>query len=478
MAAQTPGELLQWLAANEFLPAPHVAELQANLASFADRHAFVKDMVQRHWLTPYQANQILTDNATVLILGPFRILERIGEGAMGQVFKAWHVLLGKFVAVKMIHQHLLANAKVMDRFRQEMAAAAQLAHPNIVLVRDAREIDHRPYMVMEYCEGINLSQLVKKHGALPIHLACDYIRQAAAGLQHAFEQGVVHRDLKPSNLLLTSRQESGVRGLESGGWGQVKILDFGLARATTQWVPGRLTLIGNILGTVDYVSPEQIENAQNADVRSDIYSLGCTLFLLLSARKPFVGTSLTEKVSGRLLGEVPNILEACPNVPPALDSVMRRMMAHKPDDRFQTPTELAQALAPFCRATAVPVAPEALPTAPVPQARLVTALQHQGLVPTAVSPTQSPHKQILLPGPNSATAIPASVSKTMVIVLVGGALVLLLLGVLIAALRADPGTRSQRSDQSRSTYLSRLPAQQIQHRHAHGQPVGHLLENG
>ena len=265
---------------------------------------------------------------------------------MGQVVKAWNVRLGKFVAVKMLHVNHLSKNKVMERFRHEMAAASRLDHPHIVQVSDAGEAGDIPYMVMEYCEGTKLSALVKAKGALPIHLACDYLRQAALGLQHAFQQGVVHRDVKPGNMLL-------VKGPPE----MVKIVDFGLARlqATTG---SRLTMVGTIIGTIDYVAPEQVENAQKADVRSDIYSLGATLFYLLTARPPFAGNSMVEKVTGRLMGEVPKLVAARPDVSPELDAVFQRMMATKPDDRYQTPAEVAKALVPFSASppTAIPVA--------------------------------------------------------------------------------------------------------------------------
>ena len=417
MAAQTPGELLEWLAESQFLPPPQVEEMRTKLTGFADRHALTKELVRRNWLTPFQANQLLTDKAGLLVLGPYRMLERIGEGAMGQVLKAWHVRLGKFVAVKMVHQKLVANAKAMDRFRQEMQTAAQLRHPNIVLVRDAGDVDNRPYMEMEYCEGTNLAHVVKKQGALSVHLACDYIRQAALGLQHAAEQGVVHRDIKPSNLLLTKAAPHQPA--------QVKILDFGLARVTTMSAPGRLTTVGNLLGTIDYIAPEQIENAQNADVRSDIYSLGCTLFFLLTARPPFTGANVMEKVSNRLMGQMPDILEARPEVPAALDTVLRRILAQRPKDRYQTAAELADALAPFCTARAVLVAPGSVaPAATVPHGGLITAVHHQAIVPTVLlpepKPSPAPVQAAAPPVVKTATAIPTTVSNTTLLKVTGG----------------------------------------------------------
>jgi serine/threonine protein kinase len=415
----SPGELLHWLAENQFLPGPQVEEIRALLSTFPHQHALVKELVRRNWLTPFQANQILTDHAASLVFGPFRMLERIGEGAMGQVFRAWHTRLGKFVAIKMLHQNLLANAKAMDRFRQEMATAAQLDHLHIVRVQDAGEVGDCPYMVMDYCEGINLSQLVKKQGALPIHLACDYIRQAAVGLQHAAERGVVHRDLKPSNLLLTK--------------GQIKILDFGLARATTMAAPGRLTLVGNLLGTVDYVAPEQIENAQNADVRSDIYSLGCTLYYLLAGRPPFSGNTLLEKVSGRLLGQIPDVRNSRPEVSLALDGLLKRIMAHKAQERIQSAAELAQALHPFSQPLAVPVATKVLPALSLPVSAPAT-------VPA--NPPAKTESTVRAAGPTIATALPVGISRSKLVMLWAAILGLALLFVLFAAFRGRISPRT------------------------------------
>jgi serine/threonine protein kinase len=340
MAAQSPSELLQWLADNQFLPLPQAEEIRAKLPALADSLALIKELVGRNWLTPFQANQILAERQNILVIGPYRLLERLGEGAMGQVFKAWNVCLGRFAAVKTLHFNHLTNAKAMDRFRQEMATAGHLNHAHIVNVRDAGEFDDRPYMVMDFCDGVNLSQVVKTQGPLPVHLACEYIRQAALGLQHAFEKGVVHRDIKPSNLMLTNA------GAE--GPGVVKVLDFGLARLQTNSTPSRLTQVGNIIGTIDYIAPEQVENAQKADIRSDIYSLGGTLFFLLAGRPPFTGNTIVEKVSGRLVGEVPQLRQARPGVPATVVAVLERMMALRPANRYQTPAELAQALAPLC----------------------------------------------------------------------------------------------------------------------------------
>ncbi len=361
MAMMTASELLDWLGKNLFLPAPQVDELRAALSAWPDAHALAKELIRRTWLSPYQVNQILQDKGATLIVGPNRLLERLGEGSMGQVFKAWNTRLGRTVAVKMIHKELLASAKALDRFYREMQTAAQLHHPNIVLVLNADESDGRPFLVMEFVVAENLSWLVKRKGPLPMNEAVEYIRQAAVGLQHAFERNVIHRDIKPGNLLLTKSPDE--KPL-------VKIMDFGLARLDGEVPkPGRLTQVGKILGTIDYIAPEQAEDSRTADIRADIYGLGCSLFFLLAAKPPFPGSTVVEKVLARQENEPPSIRAERPETPAGLDAVLRRMMARKPEHRYQTPREVAQALAPFTRITQGEIQ-----TLQLPQADLAAAL--------------------------------------------------------------------------------------------------------
>ena len=167
MAMSSPSELLSWLRQFQFLSPSQADESALMLPTFADGHALAKELIGRDWLTPYQVNQILTGKGDQLILGSYRIRERIGEGAMGQVFKAWNLKLERIVAVKTIHKELV-NPKTMERFRREMRTAYRLDHPNIALVRDADEQDGRQYLVLEYIEGVNLSMYVKQRGRLPI----------------------------------------------------------------------------------------------------------------------------------------------------------------------------------------------------------------------------------------------------------------------------------------------------------------------
>src|SRR5258708_5622980 len=192
---------------------------------------------------------------------------------------------------------------------------------------------------MEDVDGIDLARLVQQSGPLPAPQACEYIRQAAVGLQHAHDKGLVHRDIKPGNLIVCrpSVDDPPI----------IKILDFGLARFESESDhSGRLTQLGKVVGTVDYVAPEQAQNARTADIRADIYSLGCTLFYLLTGTAPFRGNDAVERISARVLGDAPAVCKTRPEVSPALESVLGKMMARNPAERYQTPGEVAKALEP------------------------------------------------------------------------------------------------------------------------------------
>jgi WD40 repeat protein/serine/threonine protein kinase len=271
----------------------------------------------------------------------YRIVRRIGSGGMGVVYKAEHLVMQRPVALKVIRRAYTAKADALERFRSEVRKAARLAHPNIVSAYDAEDAGETHFLVMEYVEGTDLGRLIQEGGPLPVDRACDYVRQAALGLQYAFQQGMVHCDLKPHNLMLTPD-------------GRVKILDFGLARFASEAATGAgVTGTGLVLGTVDYIAPEQADNARQADIRSDIYSLGCTLYHLLAGQPPFpTGTSL-QKVMAHIEKKPQPLTELRPALPEGFMPVLERMMAKNPKHRYQTPAEVAIALEPFTLATAV-----------------------------------------------------------------------------------------------------------------------------
>ncbi len=308
-------------------------------ARFADPKSLVKELIGRNWLTPFQGNQLLQGKGQGLLLGSYVLLERLAEGGMGQIFKAKNWKLDRTVALKLIRKERLANPNVIRRFQREVRAAAALSHPNIVRAIDADEIDGTHLLVMELVEGaIDLSKLVKTKGPLPVPQACACIRQAALGLQHAFERGLVHRDIKPANLLLTADGQT------------VKVLDMGLARLDQGLVAddkgNTLTKEGTVMGTPDYIAPEQALASHTVDIRADLYSLGCTFYYLLTGQGPFPGGSLTEKLLKHQLNDPEPVERLRPDVPPELARVIQRMMAKKPEDRYQTPAEVAAALLP------------------------------------------------------------------------------------------------------------------------------------
>lgn len=283
-------------------------------------------------------NQQASSATTVPVLPGYEVFHLLGEGGMGQVYKARHQHLDRLVAVKVIRPDRLQDAILIDRFRQEARAAARLAHPNIVAIYDAGEAQGQHYLAFEYIEGQNLATYLRQHGPLSIAEACDIVRQAAVGLQAASESGLVHRDLKPANLLRMPD-------------GQIKILDFGLARLAEEERAREqgLTQWGQVMGTPDYLAPEQVRDAHGADIRADIYSLGCTLYQLLTGQVPFPARSPLAKLAAHLEQMPLTLKQARPDVPATLDRLVAKMMAKEPHKRFQTPAEVANSLTPFCQ---------------------------------------------------------------------------------------------------------------------------------
>jgi serine/threonine-protein kinase len=310
------------------------------LMHFDDAKPLAQELVRRGWLTAFQVKRLSSGKGRHLQLGPYVLLDRLGEGGMGEVFKARHVHLGRLAALKVIRADRLANKEAIQRFQREIQIAGQLAHPNVVLAYSADEVDGVIFFAMEFVDGIDLGRLVKQSGPLPVAVACDYVRQAALGLQHGHERGLVHRDIKPANLLVAH------------GTGVVKLLDMGLARIREALGEGDATLThqGKIIGTPDFVAPEQARNARTADIRSDLYSLGCTLFYLLTGSVPFPGggTALERLLRHQTDDPVP-IERLRPDVPEGVRAILQKLLAKNPAQRLQTPAELAEALAPFAR---------------------------------------------------------------------------------------------------------------------------------
>lgn len=298
------------------------------------------DLVEHGLLTEYQAGRVDAGTMSGLILGNYRVLDRLGAGAMGVVFKAEHLEMRRQVAIKVLSQSAGQDSRLLRRFGAEMRAVAQLQHPNIVAALDAGKCpgqggDPRVlhYLVMEYVPGQDLEELVQARGPLSTAKACDVGYQIAAALAEAHQQNLVHRDIKPSNVRLTPN-------------GQAKLLDFGLARCLFN----HLTEPGVLLGTMDYMAPEQVRDAASVDIRADIYGLGGTLYWCLTGRLPFSPqANLVQEAARRLNQEPPSLRAYRPEIPAELDHVIARMMALNTQDRFATPQAIMQCLVPFLK---------------------------------------------------------------------------------------------------------------------------------
>ena len=331
-------EFLTGLSQSGLLPA-------AELASVRDRShsnpatstlsGLIEWLVKEHKLTRYQANILARGQSGGLVLGNYVILDKLGQGGMGTVFKARHRRMNRLVALKVLPQSLSSVPEAIARFQREVEAAARLQHPNIAAAFDADESNGVHFLVMEYVEGPTLAHYVKQRGALPIAIAVKLAAQAARGLAAAHAQGIVHRDIKPSNIMI-NRQ------------GIVKVLDMGLAQVRSTDpnldLTSDVTQTGRVMGTVDYMSPEQARDAKNVDLRADIYSLGCTLFFLATGKPPAPGNSAAEKLLWHQ-AQPPLALSAVGIASsPRLDAVVLRMMAKQAEDRPLSMHDVAEEL--------------------------------------------------------------------------------------------------------------------------------------
>jgi serine/threonine protein kinase len=293
--------------------------------------ALAQTLVEAKKLTPFQAAEIASGRATGLVLGNYVLLDRIGAGGMGQVFKAWHRRMQRVVALKMLPDQAAAGEASIARFRREILSAAQLSHPNIVAAYDADVSAGVHFLVMEYVAGQNLADLVRERGPLPIAQAVKYIVDAARGLAYAHARGFVHRDVKPSNLIVDDADV-------------VKVLDLGLARHAAGPAGTELTSPGDVVGTLEYMAPEQADGSQAVDGRADIYGLGCTLYRLVTGQLPYRGASPLALVAAHREQKIPSLRTLRDEVPRSLDAVFKRMAAKQPDERYQTMDDVIAAL--------------------------------------------------------------------------------------------------------------------------------------
>lgn len=285
-------------------------------------------LADQGWLTLFQARAICDGRLGDLHIGNYDVLDRLGSGGMGTVYKARHRRMKRIVAVKVLSWNLSENQSFVQRFQREVETAARLSHPNIVTAHDADICETGHFLVMEFVEGTDLDRLVRLRGALSPKFAATLVLQAARGLEYAHSQGVIHRDIKPANLLLDRN-------------GMLKITDLGLVRNTDLFdqdhaQESALTKAGGILGTVDFMPPEQAFNPSQVDHRADIYSLGCTLFFLLMGRPPFDGETPMETLLLHKQEPIPSLLNLHGDLPYELDDLFKRMVAKLPAERFAT----------------------------------------------------------------------------------------------------------------------------------------------
>jgi serine/threonine protein kinase len=282
--------------------------------------------------------------------GKYQVVRLVATGGMGTVYKAQDLDLGRVVALKVISPERAARANVVERFRREARHAARLKHKNVVTVYEFGQAEGQWYLAMEFVEGVDLDTFVVRKGPLDPDRARRILKQAVKALDHAYQMGVTHRDIKPANLLLTNEEGQAV----------VKLTDFGLAQVEDE-EQFRLTRDGSTVGTIDYLSPEQARDSAAADIRSDIYSLGCTFYHILAGHPPFPDGGIGERVYKHMEVEPPDIRAINPRVSAALWAVLTKMLAKKPEDRYQTPAEILQALRD-AKQGIVPSAPMPTPT--------------------------------------------------------------------------------------------------------------------
>ncbi|MEK6239365.1 MAG: serine/threonine protein kinase, partial [Planctomycetales bacterium] len=294
-----------------------------------------KRLVAKGLLTDWQAAQALTGR-TDFSFGKFKLVDQVGFGCTGPVFHA-EGSLGKRVALKVVAPDLIGDSATADRFHREVKSSASLSHPNVVEVHDVGCEGDAHYLVIECVDGLDLARWIEESQEIPTDWACECALQAARGLQHLMERGLAHGDVSPSNLLLTPN--------DWGGPESVKLLDAGLARVAVG-SPDENLLTGQLLESLDCVSPEHAENAA-ADIRSDVFGLGCVLFRLLTKTVPFPDGSPLDRLRNRVRQDAPPPSKHRAGLSAALDQVVLKMLARKPEDRYQTPAEVAAALEPF-----------------------------------------------------------------------------------------------------------------------------------
>jgi serine/threonine protein kinase len=348
MQLQSAADVLAALRRSGLYAQDEFDALERELAPLGDVRAMMAHLFKRDRLTRYQLGKVLSGRAADLFLGPYVITDRLGAGGMGKVYRGRDPATGREIALKVVRAALVENPTVRGRYNREVQTAKLLNHPNIVAVFDSGEANGRVYMAMEFVDGIDLARMMREFETLEVAEACEYARQVALGLAHAHASGFVHRDVKPSNVVVAGERH----GPQATEPAVVKLLDLGLSRALDPFdmVAPDLTRDHTVVGTPDYMAPEQARDSKGVDGRADLYGLGCTLYFLLTGRVPFVAASgAIEKILAHQT-ELPPPLQALrPEIPDAVAELVMRLMAKRPDDRIQTAGEVAALLAPHAR---------------------------------------------------------------------------------------------------------------------------------
>jgi serine/threonine protein kinase len=329
--AESAKKVLKEVTAAGLLSSDHVTDYSQEIDTGAD--ALISKLIKDGCVTEYQADKFRSGQSSEIYFGDYIVIDKLGQGGMGTVLLAKHRRMDREVAIKVLPVTALESKDAVARFYQEVKVAARLTHPSVVHAYDAGEHRGFHYLVMEYVEGHDLSEVLSQLGIIPAPLALDYISQVASGLEYAHRKGVIHRDIKPSNLLLDYE-------------GQVKILDMGLARiadTVDQQLSTQLTTTGQLMGTVEFMSPEQAEDTRTADERSDIYSLGCTMYSLMMGQSPFSRETVVKTILAHRSAAIPVINTSCDNEA-AINWLFQKMVAKKPKQRFQSATNLLEAI--------------------------------------------------------------------------------------------------------------------------------------
>jgi serine/threonine-protein kinase len=352
MAIDTVDQLLDMLSQHRLLTPAQLQEIIEDLRhAYPEPRALARQLLERDWLTPFQVNQVFRGRSGDLVVGPYLLLERLSESGRGQTFKARHLRFNRVVALQVIRKESLADPEAIREFYAEVQAASQLEHPNLVIAYDADSVGDTHFVSMEYVEGVNLEKLVKENGALPAEQAGGYIRQAAHGLQHIFQRGMIHGNLKPSNLMVR-QGKSGVMSTRPGSSvfppagsllkivGLTHLQQFSGRKASTHHLPAE----SEMAAAVDYMASEGVTNPESVDIRTDLYGLGCVFYFLLTGRVPFPGGTAAEKVQRHRSLKPTPIQRLQPEVPAAAIAVVEKLLAKRPENRYQTPAELIAAL--------------------------------------------------------------------------------------------------------------------------------------